>query len=406
MSEPAEGTTPAPDSMGRKPDNLLSPLDVLLIIVRRKKQLIFIFLLSLPVALAVAYLLPETFTATARVIPSRDNQQTAGAGLSDLASLVGVSVGDDRGEMYASMARSRSVADLVIDKFGLMAAWDTPYRATAYAKWDEVLDVSLGSDDGILTIKVDDGNPELAAGMANAVVDELMRLSLRLRLGSSSKQRAFLEKRLEVVQRELNAAEEELKLFQEKNRLVRVDAQSDASIGAISKIQEEISSRQVQLEVLRSVQTENSAEVKGLREEIKGLKKQLQEWEKPSPDKNSGEDLIIEALSMPGLGLQYARLLRKVKAEEKIFEILTQQLELAKIEESRNMSSMEVLDHAVPPDLPSKPNKAFIVVLAGVLGVGFSLLFIFLQEYLSRLSVEDQDKWAAILRSVRLGKKA
>jgi uncharacterized protein involved in exopolysaccharide biosynthesis len=95
--------------------------------------------------------------------------------------------------------------------------------------------------------------------------------------------------------------------------------------------------------------------------------------------------------------VEYYRKMRELKTQEAIFEQLTKQYEVAKINEAKDTSSVQVLDDAVVPLKKSKPRRSLIVILAAVTAFFASIFIVFVQEYFSKLPPED----AAIIRDIR-----
>ena len=157
--------------------------------------------------------------------------------------------------------------------------------------------------------------------------------------------------------------------------------------------------------MLLSYQTEQNPQVKALRESVAQLKEQLRRMESsPEGQKVSG-DVFIATSQVPELGLQYARLMRDFKVQETLYELLTKQYEVAKINEAKNTSTLQVLDDAFVPDRKSKPKRALMVLLA-TFAVGFlAVLAAFVREFGERMDGEDRQRWEAIKKAARLRKR-
>jgi uncharacterized protein involved in exopolysaccharide biosynthesis len=294
------------------------------------------------------------------------------------------------------MLQSRTVADAIIDQFDLMTVYDQEYRVRMHDKLKQLVRVSLGKKDGIISISVEDEDPARAAAIANAYVEELKKLNVRLNLGSAGRERVFLEERLAVVKADLVQAEDNLKTFQETNKAISIDAQATAIIDAISKLRGELASKEVELGVLLTSQTEQNPQVRALREGIGQLKPQLRKLEGSSEGKKISQDIFIATSDVPDVGLQYARLLRDFKVQETLFELLTKQYEVAKVSEAKNTSSLQVLDDAAVPDRKSKPKRALAVLIATFI-VGFmAVLWAFVREFGERMNDEDRQRWQEI----------
>ncbi len=388
------------------PEDEINLLEYLLVIVKQKRMIFRACVITFILACGITLLLPNIYTSTARILPPQETEMglsgALGGGLSDLAAMAGVSVGSASGDLYVGMLRSRTIADKIIDHFDLMAVYDEDYRVKMYGKLDDLVNISLGEEDGIVAISVDDENPVRAAEIANAYVEELKSLNVKINLNNAGRERLFLEERLLQVKKELLATEESLKLFQEKNKTIRIDDQATAIIEAIASLKGDLASKEVQLGVLLSSQTERNPQVIALREGVLQLKEQLSQLEHSPEGKKVSGDIFLVTSALPGLGVQYARLLRDFKVEEALFEMLTQQHEMAKITEAKNTSTIQVLDEGVVADKKSKPSRSIIVLLATFIVGFFAVLFAFIREYGQRMSDEDRIIWQEVKQNMKI----
>ena len=316
--------------------------------------------------------------------------------MGDLASLAGISTEGSTADRYVGMLQSRTISDAIIDRFDLMKVYDVGYRVKTYQALADHVTVSLGKEDGIISISVDDEDPQRAAAIANQYVKGLKDLNVRLNLSSSGRERVFLEKRLALVKRDLANAEDAMKDFQEKNKAIRIDDQATAIIDAIAQLKAQLASKEVELGVHLSYQTEQNYEVKALREGIAQMKGQIRKLEQSPTGKKYSDDIFVPASEVPELGVRYARLMRDYKTQEALFELLTKQDELAKINEARDTSTLQVLDDAVVPDKKSRPRRSLIVLLATFVAGFLAVLAAFLKEYFARMPVEDRGRWEEV----------
>ncbi|CAG0958464.1 partial Tyrosine-protein kinase ptk, partial [Geobacteraceae bacterium] len=180
----------------------------------------------------------------------------------------------------------------------------------------------------------------------------------------------------------------------------KVDAQATATIEGAAKLKAEIVSKEVQLASLRSFQTNENPEVKAVEAALAKLRGQLGAL----TGGGRSNDLMLSAGSMPGLGLEYVRLMREVKTQEAIFEQLTKQYEMAKLGEAKDSSSIQVLDEAVVPQQKSKPKRSLIVILLTVTAFFLGIFIAFFQEYIQKMSDEDRNRWNEIRESLSLSR--
>jgi uncharacterized protein involved in exopolysaccharide biosynthesis len=316
-----------------------------------------------------------------------------------LAALAGGAVGlsGNSSDLYVGILKSRSVADAVIKRLDLAREFKTTTPDETRKKLENAVKIQAGKD-GIITINADSKDPQKAALLANAMVEELGRKSVLLNLTKAGTERVFLEKRLDVVKQDLQKAETALKSFQEQHKAIKVDSQAAVTIQGLAQLRAQIASKEVQLATLQGYQTDENPEVKILQGALAKLHSQYE-----AMTGNSKGDSAIPAVgNVPSLGLEYLRLMRELKIQEAVFEQLTKQYELAKLNEAKDSSSLQVLDEAVAPLKKSKPKRSLIVILATVTAFFCSIFWIFLQEYFAKMPDDDRIRWEEIKKSLTL----
>jgi len=164
-----------------------------------------------------------------------------------------------------------------------------------------------------------------------------------------------------------------------------------------------IAAKEVQLNAMRSFATNNNPDLLRLQGEIQGYQAQLEKLKTGKLSKDG--DLMVPTGKIPEVGIEYIRSLRNVKYQETIFELLSKQYELAKIDEAKESSNIQILDNAVPAEKKSKPKK-LIIILIGFIGGAFFALFMALMRDAYLRSTKDEDsnyRWN-ILKNAWRGK--
>ncbi|ABQ26418.1 GumC family protein [Geotalea uraniireducens] len=378
-------------------------LDLLRVVIKRKGMIVKLSVSVAVISIIYCLFLPNIYTATARLLPPQ--KDVGGGGVSallgqmgGLAGLAGGALGGSA-DLYMGILKSRSVADAVIKRLDLQKGFKTNTLDDTRNALAGVVKYQAGKD-GIITITAESRDPRMAASLANVMVEELGIRSVQLNLTKAGTERAFLEKRLAVVKQDLARAEDDLKAFQEKNKIFKVDSQAAASIEGIARLRAEIVAKEVQLASLKSYQTDESPEVKLLQVSIGKLRNQLGAF-----SGNGAGDVIPSVGNVPNLGLEYARKLRELKTQEAIFEQLKKQYEVAKISEAKDSSSIQVLDEAVVPMKKSKPKRSLIVILATVTAFFVSIFTAFVLEYFDKMSDEDRGRWQEIKGSLEFRRR-
>jgi tyrosine-protein kinase Etk/Wzc len=363
-------------------------LELVQVIVKRKMLIVKICSVAIVASVIISLILPNVYSATAKVLPP---QKETGGGLSALlgqaGGLAGLAAGGLGGgsDLYIGILKSRSVADAVIQRLDLTKVYKADTFEAARKSLDGAVKVQAGKD-GIISIVAEDKDPKRSALLANTFVDELGKTTIRLNLSKAGTERSFLEKRLDLVKKDLKTAEDDVKSFAQSNKIVQVDSQAKASIESIARLKAELASKEVQLAVVSSNQTAQSLEVKAIETGIRRLKGELGAL----AGSGSGGEGIPSIGNVPGVGLEYSRKLRELKTQEAIFEQLTKQYEMAKLNEAKDSSSFQILDQAVVPVKKSKPARAIIVILATVTAFFVSVFAVLVQEYLTKVSDEDR----------------
>jgi len=409
-----ESKTTLDNTAANRPDgDRINLLDYFQIILKRKKIISFAVLSTAVLAVIISLLLPNMYTATARILPPQEPSTgltallSQGAGsLSNLASsFIG---GSSTADLYVGILKSRTVADVLITKFDLKELYDKTHMKDVYEELADRSQIEVSRPDQIISISIEDRDPVRAAKMANTYVEELDRITRKMNITQGHRKRVFLEKRLEKVKEDLATAEQNLRDFQEKYKLVSLEEQAQVAIEGAAKIKGEIIAAQTELEVLKQFGTERQNEAIMLKSRIAELKRQLAMMEQGNPGKpiskinEKNSNLFIPFNELPALSMQLLRLMREAKIQEKVFELVTSQYELAKIEEAKDVNTIQVLDNAVPPDKKSSPKRALIVLAAIFAAFFFAALFAFFQEYLNSLKVHDSKRYQELAAELKL----
>ncbi len=110
----------------------------------------------------------------------------------------------------------------------------------------------------------------------------------------------------------------------------------------------------------------------------------LEEGFKNSKMENSSIGAILTLTEAPTVGLEYGRLKRDALIQQKVFELLTQQFEMAKIEEAKDDLAFQIIDPAVAPEKRSRPKRTLNVMITGLASLFLGVFLAFFLEYLDR----------------------
>jgi uncharacterized protein involved in exopolysaccharide biosynthesis len=300
------------------------------------------------------------------------------AQLGGLAGAAGGALGiKNPNDLYVGMLKSRTLADSLIQRFELQKVYDAKTMFDTRKELDTNTKITSGKD-GIITIDFDDKDPRRAATVANAYVEELYKLTQTLAVTEASQRRLFFEKQLALAKDHLASAEVALRQTQERTGLIKLDEQGRAIIESVARLRAEIAAKEVQLGAMRTFATENNPDYVMVGRQLGGLRAQLAKLEKTN---TAGEgDIFVPTGKVPEVGLEYVRKVRDVKYHEVLFELLAKQYEIARVDEARDTSIIQVLDKAIEPEKKSKPKRLLIVILTALV-VGFlAVIWAFVRE--------------------------
>ncbi|MEO0127358.1 MAG: Wzz/FepE/Etk N-terminal domain-containing protein [candidate division WOR-3 bacterium] len=372
---------------------LLSYISILL--KRRKFIIKFIGIVTI-IGIVTSFVLIQQFTATATILPP-NTQQDAMFGLlstgilgsmTTLGRLGNILPGTSTpSDLFAAVMQSDRIKDEIINKFNLMKEFKCKTMTDARKELKSITKITVNNE-GIVSVSVTYKNKYLAANIANAYIEELDKFNTQTAMTVGKKYRIFIERRLKENIDSLANAEEALRKFQEKHRTVALDIEIENAIATIAKLKSEIILREVQKGTIASENGINNPFVANIDRELRELKRQLARIEFGTQDttrKEFGAGFSMPFAKLPELSLEYARLLRELKVQEAIYELLTQQYEQAKIMEAKDTPSVQFLDRASPPEKKSFPRRGKIIMLFFAISLLLSIFLSFLLEYIQQL---------------------
>jgi uncharacterized protein involved in exopolysaccharide biosynthesis len=376
--------------------------DQLRLVWKHRKFLIRAGALALAASTVVAFSIPTSYTSTAQLMPA-DQQSTGGMAMmaamaaktgGDLGTVAGDLLGlKSSGALFIGVLRSETSQDRLIQQFDLRKVYGKRLVMDARAKLDGNTSITEDRKSGIVTISVTDRSPQRAAALANAYVDQLNSLVSELSTSSAHRERVFLEERLKVVKGDLDDASNQLAQFSSKNSTLDIQQEGKAMLDAAGTIAGEMIAAQSELEGLRQIYTDNNSRVRALNARVAELRKQLERLgggdakntdpaATPSGQAADGAPGQVAGLpyptirNLPLLGAKYTDYYRRAKIQETVYELLTQQYELAKVQEAKETPSVKVLDPARIPERKSFPPRSRIVLLGTCLGSALSVIWV------------------------------
>jgi uncharacterized protein involved in exopolysaccharide biosynthesis len=356
-------------------------LDLAIVLAKHKRFVIGLPLVVAAAAAVISLLLPNIYTGTTKILPP---QQTPSASAALLAQLGGLAGGvasaipglKNPNDLYVGMLKSRTIADELIERFDLKKRYGAEYMDEARKKLAGVTSIVSGRD-SIITVEVDDKDPKVAAELANGYVDELFKLTKVLAVTENSQRRLFFERQLSQAKENLTNAEVAARRALGQGGLVKVDDQGRTMVETTARLRAQITVKEVQIGAMRSFAGEENPELRLAMEELEALKREMGRIE----GSGGGKAMYSSASAK---GMDNLGLLRDLKYHEVVYEMLARQFEMAKIDEAKDASVVQVMDKALEPEHKSKPVRSRIVLLSTLVALIGGIVAAFFREAMNR----------------------
>jgi uncharacterized protein involved in exopolysaccharide biosynthesis len=317
--------------------------------VRRRWGFVFgTALAAALLTLGVTFVLPKRYTASAVILPPEESDLLSNMGLAQraLSKVPAFGILEDYftpADVYKAILASRTVQEDLVRQFALQDVYKKKSLELTLKALTQNTKIKLNPD-GTLKVSVDDRDPKRAAGIANGYLEGLDRFNVEKRNTTAHRTRVFLQTRLAETDSLLRSSEDFLRRYQETHRTVAPAQSGSADAQAAADVMSRRLMLQVRLGILRGYLADETDEVRQVKEELAQLDRRL--------------------ASIPTLQGDLVRLIRDQKVYEQLYLLLTAELEQARIRETMNTPTVQVLDRAVPPERHSWPRKGILTAAA------------------------------------------
>jgi uncharacterized protein involved in exopolysaccharide biosynthesis len=388
------------------------------------RRLLWHFTLAgLVLATIVAFLLPKHYESSLRLMPP---EKESGSSMAMMAAMAGSSsssggsesglgqVASDllgaksQGALYTTVLQGRTIADALIQRFDLRKVYKTKYWEDTRKRLASRTEIAEDRKSGVIVIKVTDSDPHRAAQLAQAYVEELNVLISRVSTSSARRERIFLEQRLKTARVDLDTSSKEFSEFASQNTAIDIPEQGKAMVEAAAILQGQLIAAQSEVEGLSQIYTQSNIRLRSARARVEEIQRQLVKMggsnssfgsggKEPVADSASASDLdpndIYPAIrKLPLLGVKWADLYLQNKIQEKVYELLTAQYEISKMEEAKETPSVQVYDAADIPEKKSWPPRLLLMVLGAMFFGGIGAAWILGKETWRNLDSHDPRK--------------
>jgi capsule polysaccharide export protein KpsE/RkpR len=396
---------------------------------KHRRLLARVTAIAFVVSLSLAFLIPKRYKSSGSIMPP-DQQSGSGAmmlaalarssslgGLGTLAS--GLLGSHTSTALFINLLHSGTVSGHLIDRFQLQHLYGNRYRVDTAKRLARRTTITEDKKSGVITVEVEDHDPVRARDMAQAYLDELNKLVTQTSTSSAHRERVFIERRLHAVTADLERAQLALSEFSSKNSTIDIKEQTHAMVDAGARVQGELLVAQSGLESLRQIYGDGNVRVHETEARIASLQRELEKMTGSSAPlvpiaasgngaKSDVEDkgqLYPPLRQLPRLAVPYADLYRQVRVQETVYELLTQQYEMARIDEAKDIPVVSVIDTPGVAEKKSFPPRLLLTLALTFLVFAATAALILIRDYWSKIDPDNPGKMlvAEVLLAVRQG---
>ena len=385
----------------------------------KRRLLVRTAVVALILGLAFAFNLPKEYQSSARIMPPGNSMGgaallaalagRAGGNLGGLGMLAGGLLGGGGNTaLFIDLLRSGTVSGHLIDRFDLQHIYHKRYRidtAKYLAHHTAIVD---DKKSGVITLTFTDTDPVRARDIAQGYLDELNKLVNQTNTSSAHQERLFIEKRLKGAEADLEKAQQRMGEFSSTHSTIDIKEQTRAMVDAASRLQAQLIVEQSGLDSLRQTYGDGNVRVRSAEARIAVLQSEIKKMSGSSKalpldgsSTSTGADAVSGSHSdelypplrqLPRLAVPYADLYREVRVQETVYELLTQQLEMARIQEAKDIPVVSVIDAPGVPEKKSFPPRLYLALLLTMIAVTVTAVLLLIQLRWAAVRNEDPRK--------------
>lgn len=374
---------------------------------RHRESLVKTAAIGLLISIFIVLWIPKQYKSTARIMPPDSSSGStamlaalAGRGTGELgtlgslaASLLGVRTS---GPLFVDLLRSSSVSGDLIDRFQLQKVYHTRYRIDTAKRLAHMTSIAEDKKSGVISITVEDIDPKRARDLAQGYLDDLNLLVNRTNTSSAHQERVFIEHRLQSAEADLEEAQKEMSDFSSTHSTIDIKEQTRATVDAAAKLEAQLIVEQSELDSLKQLYGDENFRIRASRARITELTKQLKSISGTSDPLQADGTMAKSNLGslnrtgveypplrqIPRLAVPYADIYRRVRTQEAVYQMLTQQYELARIQEAKEIPVIRTIDAPGIPEKKSFPPRTLLSILfAGLIVVAAATRILALERW-------------------------
>ena len=177
--------------------------------------------------------------------------------------------------MFVDLLRSGTVSGALIDRFHLQQAWHKRYRVDTAKYLPRHSTIVDDKRSGVITVEVQDTDPQRARDLAQGYLDELNMLLNRTSISAAHQERVFIERRLQGVEADLEQAQMALSDYSSTHTTIDLPNQTRAMVDAAARLQAEQIAAQSEVDSLRLIYGDTNVRLRAAEARAAELQRQL-----------------------------------------------------------------------------------------------------------------------------------
>jgi tyrosine-protein kinase Etk/Wzc len=368
--------------------------EITLIFAKQKHIIIWPTVIVAIAAVAFSLLTPQKWTSTTTFKPDASSSMSLPIDISGLGGVMSSLIGGSSGDAQYSLIilNSRSLNEKAIRKFNLIKYFKISEPDTLSAMdmalkklKATVVKTSLNDENGLLKVSATTENKVLSKNIAEFYLTELDKYNREFKLTKGKRNRRFFESRSSEVRNVIDSLTIVLRDFQKKNKAIDISAQTSSLVTLYADIVSQKMILDLELDVARLNYSAESPVVKDLTQRQKLMADRIKDMEKNTASVKP--NYIIDIDSIPDLAQKYAQLMMNLEIQKNVYEYIYPQYEAARIEELKDMPTLEVVDYPRLAGMRSYPKRGMICVVAVFLGFFFSLGLALIKDQIEKNQV-------------------
>ena len=314
--------------------------------------------------------LPNIYRPFALLLVREQQQQLGGlasalasTGLADLAGMPGIPTGGSYGDLAVKLVKNKGVLDMIAGEFAVAEHYRIRKHPVGNSRKALLkhLTADFDTDTKTLTLAYEDWDPHFAQRLVNRIVEILDQRFASIGMRRNLTYKDLLEAKLAEVIAETARLEAEIQLFQTRHGVLDVQSLATEQITVMAQLRSQLILKEMEIKTYSDFARMEDPVIRRLRAERDNVLKLIKEIESGFSEY---EQVIPVQRDLPRIALEFSHLQRDLLVQNKIFELLTQQYEIVKLNAEGEAPILQVLDLADVPDLKSGPSRAIICVVS------------------------------------------